>query len=234
MRTFFKVVSILLLLHMAAAIGFIGWLYQSGRLDGDRVNRVRDIFSQTIAQEQAAAKLAAETEAKVEEQNRRLAHEQNRGDDKSTAEKLKGDAQAINVRQAELDRREKEIESLRVNAMLARQSLEKRKQEVDAAQKAFEEKLAAALKRQEEDGFKKTVALYEGLPAEQTKKLFQELLKQGRMSQVVEYLAAMKPRKATSVLEEFQTGAEVTQAAELTEKLRTRGIDLAKTTEPPG
>lgn len=234
MRTLVKVVSILLLLHMAAAIGFIGWLYQSGRLNGERAGRVRDMFSQTIAQEEAARKLAAETELKVDEQNRRLAHELNRGDDKSTQEKLKGDAQSINVRQAELDRREKEIESLRVNAMLARQSLEKRKQEVDAAQKAFEEKLAAARKQQNDEGFLKAVALYEGLPAEQTKKLFLELIKQGGTNQVVEYLAAMKPRKATSVLEEFQTGAEVTQAAELTEKLRTRGLDLAKTLEPAG
>ena len=66
MKTLLKLVLVLAVANLLAVAGFVGWLFASGRVDGDRVTRVRDIFRPTIAEEQASLADAATTAAEAD------------------------------------------------------------------------------------------------------------------------------------------------------------------------
>ena len=72
MNTIGRLIKILALANLLAVLGFVGWLFASGRVDGARLAKVRDIFKPTIAEESAAL---AEGEAKAAEAEQLAADE---------------------------------------------------------------------------------------------------------------------------------------------------------------
>ena len=72
--------------------------------------------------------------------------------------------------------------------------------------------------------FKKTVTLYEGLSADKAQAIMETLLNDGKVDQVVSYLNAMQSRAAKKIIEKFD---DPTVAADLLERLRTRGIQAS-------
>ena len=72
MSTIGRLIKILALANLLAVLGFVGWLFGSGRVDGARLAKVRDIFKPTIAEE---ATTLAEGEAESAEEERLAAEE---------------------------------------------------------------------------------------------------------------------------------------------------------------
>ena len=64
MRTILTTLGFLAVVNLLAILVCIGWLQQSGRLDRDRIERVRTIFELPVAEEAALAEAAAEEEAR--------------------------------------------------------------------------------------------------------------------------------------------------------------------------
>ena len=58
MKTIWSIVSFLAVVHLLALATFAVWLWHSDRLDGARVQQVRELFSMTIPEGQVAAKRA--------------------------------------------------------------------------------------------------------------------------------------------------------------------------------
>jgi len=48
MRSFWTVISVVLLINVLALAGFGVWLYADGRIDEDRLERVVDMFSMKV------------------------------------------------------------------------------------------------------------------------------------------------------------------------------------------
>ena len=56
MKKLWGIFSFLAIMHMLAFFMFIGWLWQSNRLDRDRLTQARQLFSMTSTQAKLAAK----------------------------------------------------------------------------------------------------------------------------------------------------------------------------------
>jgi len=234
MKNAYHALAVLAILHIVAAAGFVGWLAATNRLNRERVAEVKDTFTQTIAKEKAEEQRAKELEKKAKEEAERQAQLAGVGGLASTAEKLAAEKQRNELILRRLERTRREIESLSTNLHLARQRMERQREKLLASRKELEQRLKAIESRLNDEGFKKTVQLYETLPADQVKSMFIDLMEKGKTDQVVAFIEAMQVRKAGKVLKEFEEPEDVGRAVELTERLRARGSDLVEQVENTG
>jgi cell division protein FtsB len=226
MRSVLTATIALILIHVAALLALLAWLYQDGRLDQDRANQVVALFSKTIAQEKQEAALAVQLEAETQEKARNIARLESVANGPITLEQRLSTQRARDeVAQARVDRLQREIKDLRRQLGVAQAQLVKEKQDLEAQRKAFEELRARETKLKADADFEQAVSMYEQLRPKQAKQMFQDLMKAGQTPQVVDYLAAMQLRKAAAVLKEFKATDEVAQVTMLVQMLRQRGFD---------
>jgi len=228
MRAIWTVISVLLLINVLAFAGGVGWLVRSGRLNRQRFDLIREMLSLTVQQEQGQ-KLDAQ---KLEEASRQKAMEIARLESVSDgpvtlADRLRTELRGDELAEQRVERLRRDISDMRRQIGLAQSLLAKKQIEMDAQRVAFEEAVKHQAKLQEDADFQLTVRMLQQIKPKQGKQIFQELLKNGKRSQVVEYLAAMQLRKAAAVLKTFKTPQEIVQAADLLQTLRERGIELA-------
>lgn len=226
MKALGTAIVIVLVVHGLAAVGLAGFLLGTGRLDKDRLEKVQAMFALSVeAEQEKAEQEAAEAAAKA------LEEPGEPGLLASTAERLAESEEKNEILLRQLERTRRDIESLTQNLNLTRKRMAEEREQTKLARDAFNQKLKEVTERLDDEGFKKTVALFEQLPAKQVKGMFVELMRQGQEEQVVTYLEAMQPRVAAAVLKEFKAGSELSLAVDLTERLRSRGSDLAKQVE---
>ena len=229
MKTLLHAIVVIVFVHMFALVGLLGWLVGTGRVNQERVDQVKAMFALSVeAQQKAEEKAAAEAEALA------AAQPPDFGAIASTAEKLAEEQERNEILLRQLERTRQEIKSLNANLHLSRTRMEREREETKEIRDALEKKLADIEGQLNDEGFKKAIAMYEGLPPKQVKKMFMNMVERGKTEQVVDYLDAMQPRIAASVLKEFKSDLEVGQAVQLTEQLRTRGSDLVKQLENVG
>jgi hypothetical protein len=230
-----RVIGLLCVLHVLAACGFVGYLAATDRLNRDRIERTAAIFKPTIAQETADAEAAAAVEADALRQTERVMAITDKAQGVGSAdERVANDRVQQELTLRRLERTRADVEALQTNLRLAQDTVRKQQEELAERQAALEAKLEEIENRANDDGFRKAVAMYESLPASQTKQMFLGLIESQQIDQVVAYLEAMQPRKAAAVLKEFKKPDEVARAVELTERLRARGSDLVKNVEATG
>lgn len=219
---------VLLLLHLLAGAGYVGWLASSGRIDRDRLRRAAAIFEVPIEEEkQQVEKLKAEAEqqAKKLHMAQALQHVETVGL-KSFNQMITESAGKEQVADLRADRIARDIEDLRRRFEADKQLVEKRLKEVQAREMALKKLLEEEASLRESRDFKLAVQMYEQLKPRQVKDMFAELIRQNQTGQVVEYLAAMQLRQAASVIKEFKAPQEVPVATQLMELLRARGVNL--------
>lgn len=225
MRLIGQVFAVMALMHLLAALLLVGWLAGTDRLNRQRLVAVKDMFAQTIAEEQQAQQKAADEAAEQAERQAARDRAQGKGA-QSTAEELAEQRTRDELMLRQLERTRRELEDLRRNLHISRMRMERQQQDLVEAQQAVEAKAKQIKDRLNEEGFQKAVALYQTMPPKQVKEHFLQLVTQDKLEQVVTYLEAMEPRKAANVLREFKTDQEVAHAVQLTERLRGRGSDL--------
>lgn len=232
MKSVWQIILLLALVHAISAIGFVGWLAGTGRLNRQRVVDVRDLFAKSISQAEVEAKEKARQEEEKRQADLRMQRLGSAGGPvASTTGRLAEDRKRAEAILARIDLDREELKSLGRNLELSQKNVRRLYEELRIKQEAFAKMLDKKKRQIDDQSFRKTVALYNQLPSKQVKKMFIELLDSSKGEQVVTYLEAMQPRKAAGVLREFKTSAEVTRAVELTERLRARGSDLAKQLE---
>ncbi len=222
MKTIWNIVSFLAVVHLLALATFAVWLWHSDRLDGARVQRVRELFSMTIPEAQVAAKRAqTQVKAELEERNEVAL----RADPPfSSAAAIEIGSQVTRHTEQEI-RRLEDAKQRRLAQLAESQRLFEEQEAASKARVELWEKTAAAeVSRKTDEQFTKTVKLLESLPPKQAKQKIVELLSRGKTDQAVAYLNAMKPRVAAKVLGAFKTDAENKLATELLEQLTTFGL----------
>lgn len=221
------------LINLFLAAGFVGWLYADGRINKERVDRVVEMFSLTVDQEQALAAEAQQTKEQTQralEQQARL--ESTGNGPKTLSDQLQERTEATDVRLAKIQMLNDQNRALRDEMTRFKEDHTRRVEELEQERADFEQWIKDQAEKTQDANFQQVVSLYQTQPPKQTKQAFQTLMQQGETDQVVEYLAAMSSRKAGAVLAQFKAPNEVPQAALLLEKLRLRG-DYNADIEPP-
>lgn len=220
---------ILLLLHLLAAMGFVAWLAASGRVNHERIEQVVDTFKLTVEEEQRQQEEAARLAQEAAEKARQAAMLEAVADGPRTLQdRLAAQQQADELALHRVERLQRETDDLRRQIERAKEVIAKQKADLEAQRAAFDAYVQQELARRQDADFQQAVQMYEQLPPDQVKRMFQQLIAQGQIDQVVEYLAAMELRKAGKVIQAFETDQEVAQATQLLEMLRQREV------YPPG
>ena len=230
MKTLWNIVSFLAVVHLLALVMFVGWLWKSGRLDGARVDELREMLAVTIPEAEAAAARAA-GEAALRQQE-------------MAAENLRqnpGLPSGLRVR-AITDARQSEERAVRrlsdVKAELARQMvqaqarIDEQQAALESERRAIDDATAGEREQRRADQLKKAVKLLESFSPKRAKLHIIELVNSGSKGQAVIYLDAMNQRIAGKVLAEFKTDQEVKLAKELLERVRTLGRPDRQASDP--
>lgn len=235
MKTAWLVIASLCLLHLAALLGVVGWAVATQRVDRERVAAAVALFRQPVGEEQDAdAAVDEQVEADAEETISRAERLVQAAGTESIAERLESNQRRNEMTLRQLERTRQEVQSLTRNLQLAQRRLEEQRAELEAEREAFEARLQDVEARLDDEGFQRAVALLESLPPRQAKEMFVEMIAGSGREEVVSYLMAMQPRRASGVLREFKTADEVRQAVELTEMLRARGSRVVADLEDAG
>jgi flagellar motility protein MotE (MotC chaperone) len=224
-KTIGAVILTIILVHLLAAAGGVAWLGLTNRLSTDRLLKVKDVFA--LTREDEAKK--NEEQAKIDEQQASLQKEKDRmvavADGPTTVtDRLQEDQMKRDIVLSKVQRLQREMEDMNRNLEFAKAQLAKEKKQLDADRLAFEQAKKDMETQRLDADFERVVESYSNIKPKLAKEAFMELIKQGQMDEVVEYLAAMQLRKSAAILNQFKADNEVPVAAQLLEALRTRGI----------
>lgn len=213
-------VPIVIIMNLLAAAGFVGWMYQTGRLNSERIDRVVAIFTPTIAEEEKL-KAEAETQAALEADqaavDARMAKVSAGG--QTLSQMFEEDLVREESGQQVATRVNQEAQQLRSQMRNFQAIIDKQQADLDADRKEFEDEIQRQKNRVKEEDFKQTVLLMESLEPKAVKGVFDNLIQAGQMDEVIEYLAAMNTRKSSAVLAEYKGPENAVRLTELLTRL---------------
>ena len=222
MKTLWNVVSFLAVVHLLALIMFGAWLWQTDRLDGDRIGELRSMLATTIPEARATS-AQAQRDAQALRERQEL-------EARMADPPLPSTARIDQLAEARQDSRrtDRHLENVRRQLLqqyeLASQQLEQERRDLDTQQEGLQEGLAAAEAQRSDTQLTKAVKLLESLPPKLAKLRIVELVNGGRTDQAVVYLNTMNQRAAGKVMAEFKSDAENKLATELLERIRRLGL----------
>jgi hypothetical protein len=226
-KSLWILISTLAIVNLVAVVGLVGWLKSSDRLDADRFDQIRALFSETLTEQQSreleAARLEEAQEAQADAQ-RRAALPPITGAQQLDLQN--DDEELAHMRVLRLRR---EIDDLRRTLARERATLDEDRATFEADRDAFEAMREQVTSQEADTQFKKAVTLYESLPAAKSQAMLSDLIQNGDTDQAVAYLNAMQTRTAKKIIEKFE---DASVAADLLERLRTRGIEARVPEEP--
>ena len=224
MKLVWNLIVAFIIFNLLLAVGYVGWLYNTDYINSDRIDQVREIFNLTVAEEEAQVEEVRLLKEKHEQDRDQLARLESTGEGPTTLrDELDKATRADQTAIERINLFNQQNQALREEMARFQADHNRRVEELDAQRAAFEQWIQDRAEQTKDENFLQVVSLYETQAPKQTKQAFQTLMSQGQTDQVVEYLAAMSPRKAGKVLAQFKSPQEVPQAASLLEKLRQRG-----------
>lgn len=223
MKTLLRLVLVLAIANLFAFGGFVGWLVGSDRLDAARLERLRAMLAETVAEENA--RLAREQE---ELESAALAA----GDERRLLELPISRSEQIVASERFEDRAARALRALEDERRRMEADLAGREREVTGREEAladrqrdWEASIADAKERETNEQFRKAVRLLEAAPSKQSKAWILELVRTGRASMAVTYLDAMNQAKSAALLKAFKGEDEAAVATDLLEQLRVLGLE---------
>jgi len=225
-RSAWTILSTVALANLLALLGFVGWLGATGRLSGERIEQLRAIFAETVAQEQT--RLTAEA-AEAEAAAQRAAEEEAAARPPIDAgDRLALQAQYDAIMQQRLARARETLETMSDAMAGERAQLDADLAAFHAEKQAFEDMRSRISAIEGDAQFAKALALYSSMKPKDAAAALRVIYDRGEIDQVVAYLDRMDGRKASKILAQFAPEL----AAGLLERLRTRGVAVAATEEP--
>ena len=231
MRSLWIIISTLAVANLLALAGFAGWLKATDRLSAERIEQVRTMFASTVAMDQQAKAEAErkEVEAKALSDAAALS-----GTPPLTAEQKLAITMAEETAAGLQDRRMQRDTANLINTLITeRQQLDRERAEFKAQVEEFNAMRDRIAKEEGSEQFQKAVALYQTLKAEQARSMMASLIARGEVDQVVAYLNALPARNSSKILGAFESD-DPRLAADLLERLRTRGTELVALAPPEG
>lgn len=226
MKTLLTAIGVIAVANLIALMGFAGWLAGTGRIDRARLEKVREMFSETVASQTAresAEAAKAESDQKAAEQAKKDARPPI-----TASELLNARVEATEIDRQRAERLRREIADLQRSLAEREAQINKRVATLEKDQAAFEKMRTQIAATEASAQFKKTLSTLEGLKPAEAKKTLKEVLGADPVKgadQVVSYLNAMEDRARTKVVAEF-IKEDPKLAADLLERLRMRGTEV--------
>lgn len=235
MKSLWTILSVIALANIIAIGGFVGWLRATGRLDVERVRELRATFSETIADQKAREKAAADQA----EAGRKLAEEEAKKSRPpiSAMEQLSLRLETNEVERQRNERARQEIDALREGLLKERAALDGDKAALEKARAEFEEMRLRIAEQEGGEQFRKTINVLQALKPDEVRTTLQQIMdssKDGKGREIaLGYLNALPDRTRTRVVAEF-VRQDPKLAADLLEGLRMRGLAARAPEVPPG
>jgi hypothetical protein len=212
-KRLFNVVLLTLAMNFIALAGAVGWLYQTKRLDREKVTAIRElIFAEPVIPAAPTTQPDAATTQPILRLEQLLSKQAGR----SAAEQTDFIRESFDAQMTQLERRARELNDLQRQVDLAKAQLVRDRTQLGQAESELAAKQAQADKLAGDKGFQDSLALYTTMPAKQVKAIFMTLDEQT----VVNYLQAMQPRTAAKIIKEFKSPEETSRIQSVLEKIR--------------
>lgn len=221
-KSMWLVISTLALANILAIAGLFGWLKMTDRLSAERIEEVRRVFSQTVA-EQAEEEREREASANTRSVEERLAEGEGLVPVTAPTRNRIVHEQDEIARQR-VARAEREHRDLLRTATKQLQELEVKEAAFEERMRAWEEMRTRLTEQESTEQFQKAVKNYEAQKPDVAKNMLDALIERGEMEQVIAYLDAMQARKSAKIVDAFAQD-DPALAARLLEQLRTFGIE---------
>ncbi len=230
MKSMRTIIAVLAVAHMAAILGFVGYLAGTDRVNRDRLEAVRDIFALTVTDEQAALDAEAATLAAngsvpngVLDQGNGAGGGSEMPGSGSTSriERLKTNDDLMREREMRL---EKDREILKRSLESENRKLQTARDDLARQEAAFDAKIEEQKRLREDEQFQKMVSVMKGLKPKDLKAKFDAYIADGKIELVVNILDSFDPRTAIKLIGEYKTDEENMLAAELLQRLKDRGL----------
>jgi hypothetical protein len=255
MRTLWTILSVLAIANLMAIAGVVGWLLATGRLDKERVTRLREVLSEPVQAERARLEAAAAQASQAEAEAAQAAREM--AAPLSAAEQLQVRLDLSEVDHQRIERLRQETRDLTVTVSRNQERLAEERRGFEAERDAFDAMRAQLAQVEGSSQFRRAVATLQGLKPDEAVAILRALIDQGGaggapgdtlggavgtpggesvpafgggIEQVVSYLNALQERSRNKILAEF-IATDPALAADLLERLRTRGL-IARGPEP--
>jgi hypothetical protein len=175
MKTLWLALSVLAIANMLAFLAFVGWLKMTDRLDGGRMQAVRQLLSKTITDEKAEKDVEVQ---KAEAEKVAAAEAEKKGRPPLTAqEQLNERLQASEIDEQRMQAMRASIETLRAPLQAEREALGRERAVLEVDKAAFEAIVSAANARAKDEQFKKTVAVIDSLKSTDAQQVLMEIMK---------------------------------------------------------
>lgn len=231
MRIAWSALAVVAVANLLALAGFVGWLVHSERIDAHRLRTIREMLAETVREQAAREQEVAEAIAAAE-----AAREPDPQMAISTAEMLGVRMELGRVDTLREERLRRDAQALRESLAQQERVLRQREEALRRERDAFEAERERIERVEGSQQFAKAVKVLEGLrPAEAAEMLRATIDgreaggEQGDLAGIagaVEYLNAMRERGRLKVMGEIAR-QDPELAAELLERLRTRGLAAA-------
>ncbi len=213
MKKLFNVLMLTLAMNFLAVAGAVGWLYQDGRIDKQRVTAIKEILFPKLVEPEPATQPAPDpTTQPVMRLEELLAKASGR----SASEQVEFIQHAFDSQMAMLDRRQRELNDLQRQVELAKEQMSRDRAALGSQKQALDAREQEAVRQAGDKGFQDSLMLYNSMPAKQVKTVFMGLDDQTVMS----YLQAMPTRNAAKVIKEFKAPEETTRIQKILERMR--------------
>lgn len=221
MKTFLTAVSILAILNLLAIGGLAGYLHATDRIDAQRIADIRELLTETISERDAKSQAAADA---AEHDALQAAELERQGQPPVPA----ADILLIRLEQTQADvvRLEgirREVEILQETLRRERRALDDERERLTLEREQFEQARRLVMQNEGNAQFRKALATYEALKPDRAHLALAQLIEQGEIVQVVDYLNAMQERTRTRIIDQFLED-QPQVATDLLERLRMRGL----------
>ena len=213
MKKLWNVLVLTLALNFVLLAGGIGYLYQTKRIDKEKVHAIKEVLFPPPAVDPPTTQPTSQpaTQPVLDLDALLAAHAS-----LPAAEQVQLLQRTFDFRMTELDRRNREIASQFDLVKNAQAQLQAERQAFEVRRAALETREQQATRLAADKGFQDALKLYETLKPKQVKDVFAGLADEV----VVRYLRAMEPVRAAKIIKEFKTPAEVQRVKVLMEQVR--------------
>lgn len=220
MKTLMRAIGILATLNLLALLGGLGWLFATGRVDERRVSELAAEFGETTAERDARE------EAEAAEAEAALADDDSLSDIPLTAEQqIDRKLRSSEADRQTIQRMRRDVADLRRALQIEREQLDESRSAFLSEKTAFEEARERVMQTEGEEQFQSALLTLRTMRSKQAYTLVNETIENmpEGMTIATAYLDNLPAKNRAAILGEFEK-ADPALAAELLERLRTRGV----------
>lgn len=226
MKKIWTIVSAFSFLNFMLILAALGWLLNTGRLDRERVEELRDVLF--------ASNLDGEADLTD------MLDGDGNGDSNgalsvlSAEERLNMRLEKSDADQERVRRMQREVDDLKAALGRERRLLDTQRAEFESDRAAFFDQRRTIADLEGGDQFRRSLVVLETMKSSEAMESLQAMLDAGKDIEVVSYLNAMEDRTRAKVFSEWVKGGQPQLAAKLLEDIRQRGIGDPPPGEPSG